>query len=320
MSLARPVGDETPGESGPPVQEGRLPNLFIAGVTKAGTTSLFGYLGQHPDIGPSDLKELRYFTPLRYGLDVEPLSTYTRHFKGLEDRRYALEATPGYFYGGQRIAEAIEATCPGSRIVVCLRSPADRCWSWFRFVQNRLRIPEDMDFDAYLDRCEELHRAGEDGALENQPFTGILGGCYADWMDAWIETFGSRLRIIFFDDLVADPRAVVRQICEWLEVDVAVVADLTFEADNQTQVYRNKLLQRVAVTVNRKSERFFRRHMWLKRRLRSGYFLLNSASPPAGMPASARERLDAFYAPYNCRLAERLSALGLALPGSFVLF
>jgi hypothetical protein len=313
----RPVADEPPGRSGPEV-EGRLPNLFIAGVTKAGTTSLFGYLGQHPDICPSDLKELRYFTPLRYGLDVEPLPSYTRHFRGCEESRYALEGTPGYFYGGRRTAHAIEATCPGSRIVVSLRSPADRCWSWFRFVQNRLRIPEDMDFDTYLDRCEELHRAGEDGALENQAFAGMLGGCYADWMDAWIETFDSRLKIMFFDDFVADPREVVRQLCEWLALDVTVLTDLTFEADNQTQVYRSKTFQRVAVTANRHSERFFRRHMWLKRRLRSAYFLLNSAAPQGGMPASSRARLDAFYAPYNRRLAEQLAGVGLELPNSWV--
>jgi len=317
VSQMHPVSDQTRGRGGRTAEAGRLPNLFIAGVTRGGTTSLFGYLGQHPDICPSDIKELRYFTPLRYGLEVEPLPTYTRHFTDCEDRRYALEATPGYFYGGHRTAQAIETTCPDSRIMVSLRSPADRCWSWFRFVKNRLRIPEDMDFDAYLDRCEELHRSGEDGALENQPFAGMLGGCYADWMDAWTETFGSRLKLMFFDDLVADPRAVVRQLCEWLALDAAVVADLSFEADNQTQVYRNKGLQRLAVAANRRSERFFRRHMWLKRRLRSGYFLLNSAAPTGGMPAAARERLNAFYAPYNCRLAEQLAGVGLAIPESW---
>ena len=47
--------------------EPRLPNLVIAGVPKAGTTSLFNYLAQHPDICPSDVKETRYFEPLRYG-------------------------------------------------------------------------------------------------------------------------------------------------------------------------------------------------------------------------------------------------------------
>ena len=298
---------------------GRLPNLFIAGAAKAATTSLFSYLGQHPEICASDVKELRYFSPLRYGLDVGPLATYASHFSHCEGRRYALEATPGYFAGGRRVADAIETTCPGSRIVVSLRSPADRCWSWYRFVQSRLRIPEDMDFDTYLDRCEELHRAGVDGSIENQPFMGLLGGCYADSMGPWMEIFGSRLRVMFFEDLVTDPRTAVRQLYEWLGLDDARVASISLEVDNKTRVYRNKTLQRVAVTANRRSERFFRRHTWLKRQMRSGYFLLNSAGPSGAMPASARARLDTFYAPYNQRLAEQLSTVGLQLPESWVL-
>jgi hypothetical protein len=43
----------------------RLPNLVIAGVGAAGTTSLFYYLIQHPDICGSNVKEVRYFTPVK---------------------------------------------------------------------------------------------------------------------------------------------------------------------------------------------------------------------------------------------------------------
>ncbi len=59
----------------------RLPNLIIAGVGKAGTTSLFWYLSQHPGICASDVKEIQYFTPLSEGDGVlPPLSEYARHF------------------------------------------------------------------------------------------------------------------------------------------------------------------------------------------------------------------------------------------------
>src|SRR5665809_53913 len=123
----------------------RLPNLLIAGVSRAGTTSLFRYLGQHPDVCASDVKELRYFTPLRYGDPPGPVETYAAHFGGCADTRYRLEATPGYFYGGRALARGIHEVCPAdSRVVVSLRSPADRCWSWFSFVKSRLRIPQGM--------------------------------------------------------------------------------------------------------------------------------------------------------------------------------
>src|SRR4051812_35809281 len=90
--------DVAPASQGPMVVEttghtGRFPNLLIAGVSRAGTTSMFHYLGQHSEICTSDVKELRYFTPLRYGEPLAPVDTYTGHFQGCLGRRYALEAT-----------------------------------------------------------------------------------------------------------------------------------------------------------------------------------------------------------------------------------
>lgn len=295
----------------------RLPNLVVAGVSKAGTTSMFHYLGQHPDIGPADVKELRYFNPLRYGDPVAPIETYTAHFKGCEHHRYALEATPGYFYGGRPLAHGMQETCPDVRVLVSLRSPTDRCWSWFGFVKSRSRIPRDMTFEAYLDRCEELHRAGVDDRVENQPFWGLGGGCYARWLDAWTEELGDRFRIVFFDDLSADPRTVVTSVCTWLGLDTEPVAGFSFAIDNKTEQYRIEKLQTMAVNVNRRAERFFHQHQNLKRMLRRSYYGINRAPSAPTMPTASRARLDAFYRLHNARLAQQLAPLGLSLPPSW---
>jgi hypothetical protein len=294
--------------------DGRLPNLVIAGVSKAGTTSLFNYLGQHPEIGTSDVKELRYFSPLRHGGTLEPIETYTRHFRDCLHTRYALEATPGYFYGGSAVARALSQTCPDVRVIVSLRSPPERCWSWYRFVKSRLRIPRDMGFEDYLDRCAELHRAGVDGTVENQPFWGLGGGCYARWLDAWSQELGDRLRIVFFEDLAADPGGLVGSLLAWAGLDPEPLASLQFTAENQTVQYRSKALQQVAVRLNRRSERFFRRHVAAKRMLRSTYWAFNRAPEERGLPAASRARLDDFYAPHNERLDRQLAALGIVVP------
>ena len=294
----------------------RLPNLVIAGVSKAGTTSLFHYLGQHPDIGTSDVKELRYFTPLRYGERPEPIESYAAHFAACGENRYALEATPGYFYGGERLARGMKDALPEVRVLVSLRAPVDRCWSWFGFVKSRMRIPKEMTFEAYLDRCEELHRAGVDGDIENQPFWGMGGGCYAQWLDAWTETFGDRFRIVFFDELVRDPASVTTSTCEWLGLDSGPVGTFEFAVDNKTEAYRNKQLQNVAVRVNRRAESFFHKHQDVKRWLRRGYYSVNRAHTET-MPPAARERLTEFYRPHNARLAEQLASLGLTMPSSW---
>ena len=295
----------------------RLPNLLIVGVSKAGTTSLFHYLGQHPDICTSDIKELRYFSPLQYGQPLAPLDTYTRHFRSCGEQRYAVEATPGYFHGDRPLAQGLRETCPSARAMVVFRSPVDRCWSFFRFVKSKVRIPKDMTFSAYLDRCEALYAAGTDLDPENGAFSGLGKGCYARWTQAWTEEFGDRFRILFFEDLVTDPRAVLRSTCEWLRIDSGVVDGFSFGADNKTEQYRNPYVQRAALSLNRRGQRLFERHPSLKGSLRRGYYALNRAPADESMSPTERDRLVEFYRPHNARLAGQLEGLGLTLPVSW---
>jgi hypothetical protein len=295
----------------------RLPNLVIIGVSKAGTTSLFNYLGQHPEVCASTIKELRYFSPLRYGETPGPIENYLANFRHCGKQTYVMEATPGYFYGGGALARGLRATCPSVRAVVSLRKPEDRCWSWFQFVKSRTRIPKEMTFSAYLDRCEELRAQGLDGDLEYQPFWGLGGGCYAQWLDDWVVDFGDRLRILFFDDVVNNPRACISGLCEWLEIDVAGVDHFQFSVDNKTVQYHNRILQKGAVALNRRGERFFHKHQTTKRLLRRAYYGVNKASSEQRMSDQERKRLTDFYRPYNIRLSEQLSAVGLSLPVSW---
>lgn len=295
----------------------RLPNLVIVGVSKAGTTSLFNYLSSHPDVCGSDVKELRYFSPLRYGEAPGPLEDYAAHFRGCSMQRYAVEATPGYFYGGRALARGLIETCPGVRAVVSLREPEERCWSWFQFVKSRTRIPKDMTFTAYLDRCEELHEAGVDADVEHQPFWGLGGGCYARWFEDWADEFGDRLRTLFFDDVAADPRQTMTDLSTWLDIDTTVFDDHRFPVDNKTEQYRNKVFQQAAVALNRRGEAFFHRHSAMKRSLRSMYYAVNRAPAAESMTTAERARMTDFYRPYNVRLQAQLSARGVKIPAAW---
>ena len=290
-----------------------LPNLVIVGVAKAGTTSLFHYLGQHREICMSDVKELRYFSPLQYGEPLPPLETYAAHFRHCS-QRYALEATPGYFYGGSELARGLNSTCPSARTLVVLRSPADRCWSFFQFVKSKVRIPQDMTFSQYLDRCEQLHDAGSDMDRDNGDFSGLVKGCYARWLDAWTNEFGNRFHVLFFDDLAAEPRASVKSLCRWLDIDHTQVDDFVLGVDNKTVQYRHPRLQRAALALNRQAQRQFGRHQTTKRLLRKAYHSLNQAPSTDVMSTDDRARLAAFYGPFNAELERKLATLGMGLP------
>ena len=290
----------------------RLPNLIIAGVSKGGTTSLFRYLAQHPDICPSEIKELRYFEPLRYGEPLAPIETYARSFEHCTGQRYRMEATPSYVGGGRAVASAMRDSLEDdARVLLCLRDPVDRCWSWYQFVRGRARIPKTMAFGEYLDICEELHATGADRLRQNQPWFGLLGGCYDEWLGAWLDVFGERLHVLFFDDLVADPRAAVAETLRWLDVDERAAADLEYTVENRSVQYRSRPVLAAALVLNRRAERFFGRHAAVKRVLRRAYHLVNR--DPAGpvLHDRERDRLAAFYAPRNEAVAAALRSAGI---------
>ena len=290
---------------------GTLPDLVVIGVAKAGTTSLFRYLAQHPDVCPSDVKELRYFSTVRYGEPLPPLADYRRHFAHCRGERYRMEATPGYYAGGRRVADSMADLLPGARVVVSFRDPVQRCWSWFRFVRSTARIPKNMSFAHYVDRCLRLHEEGTDGTRANQAFWGVGGGCYDTWFQPWRDVFGDRFRVEFFEDVVRDPRSTTEGLCGWLGIDVEVCAGFRYGVENKTVQYKLKGLQKAALAVNRRSERFFATHPELKSALRGAYYKVNSDDAEQRMDAATRERLAAFYAPHTERLATLLAGTGI---------
>lgn len=291
----------------------KLPNLIIAGAQKAGTSSLFWYLAQHPQICASDRKELRYFTPRRDDDDAElgPAAEYAAHFRHCSGERYRMEATPGYIYGGRPLVRAMKETLDDVRVVISLRDPITRFWSAFNFVRSRMRVDKDMSFDDYFDICQRLRAAGIDSRPEHNAFWALSGGFYADYIEAWLELLGDRLKIVFFDDLVEDPTRVTTEICAWLGIDVGVARDFDYEAENRSVFYRGSTLQRVALSVNRRAESFFNQRRGLKRMLKRAYYAVNAQTGRRPrLSADARERLAGVYESSNQRLADQLRRHG----------
>jgi Sulfotransferase family len=245
---------------------------------------------------------------------LPPIEAYAAHFRHWQGERYALEATPTYFYGGRRVAAAIRETLPDVRVLVILRNPSDRCWSDFRFEQSRGRVPPDMDFDAYLDRCETLRAQGVERRYANRSFTGLVDGCYANWLEDWSVEMGDRLKVVYFDDLSSDAAGTVTEICSWLDLDGGVVDQFDLAVENRTEKVRSQAVQQMALAVNRRAEAFFRRHPAMKRRLRAVYYLANREPAELTVPATAARRMAEFYEPCDARLASVLATMGVARP------
>lgn len=291
----------------------KLANTVIAGVNKAGTTGLYVALASHRQVASSAVKETKFFLPLRYGQPLPPIAEYAGYFEGAAGEPVRLEATPAYFYGGEPLARGMHDALGDPRVIVVLREPVSRFVSFFEYQKVRLRIPESMTIEEYLAIADRLDRA-EFADPENEKYFAYFGGCYADDLPAWLQTYGDRLRIVFLDDMVADPQRTLRQLATWLEIDPDGYTIERTDAENKTVAYKNRGLQRVALFMNDRSERFLRRHHGLKQRLRALYFRFNGKAGKAAVDDTVLAELATRYREPNERLAAQLVAAGIALP------
>jgi hypothetical protein len=292
-------------------------DVIIAGVNKAGTTSLFVSLSEHPQVAPSAVKETRHFTPARYGQPVEPPAVYESYFTETTtaESRVRLEATPSYFYGGAPLARLINETLPDARIILVLREPVSRAISFFQFQKTRLRIPAELSIEDYLAHADTLAPADFlDPA--NERYFAVGGGCYADFLPAWLDQFGpDRLLVLSFEDLTANPEQVLGDTASWLGLDPNFHPADSLAAENKTTAFKSRKLQRLALGVNDRFERILRRHPAVKRRVRALYFRFNGRAARASQVSDEvrRDLTERFREP-NERLAAQLRSAGLTLP------
>ena len=285
-------------------------NTVIAGVNKAGTTSLFVSLAAHPDVAAASVKETRYFLPARYGQPLEPVSVYEGYFRDAGDRRVRIEATPAYFYGDEPLIASMCDVLGPARVLVVLREPVSRLVSFFTSQKTRLRLPAEMSVSEYLDFTDRMTDADfRDPA--NEPYFGFRGGLYADHLPFWISAYGADLRVLFFDDLVARPADVLADVAVWLGIDPVAFPAEGLSSENRTTGFRNAGAQRFALAFNDRFEKFLRRHHGLKDRLRSAYYRINGRSAREAVPDDVRTMLRRRYEEPNARLEGQLRAAGV---------
>jgi hypothetical protein len=289
-----------------------LPNLVIAGVSKAGTTSLFAYLAQHPQICPGREKELAYFTPLRHGEPLGPLAEYERAFAHCSDEPFRLEATPNYFFGGKRLIDELDATLPDVRIIVSLRNPVDRLWSSYVMKIRKGHWEPAGSFESFVEQCRLSDAAGAEVMETRRLYKVLSTGSYADYLPLWAEKFGERLRIIFFEQWTRQPALHIAELCRWLEIDDGAAHAIDYRARNQAAIHRSKAVWRVARGVNRALHLKLVSRPQLKRALTNTYKRLNTTRYSSAMDPATRADLEAYYREGNLRLASQLRQLGYA--------
>lgn len=117
-----------------------LPNLFIPGMQKAGTTALASFLSQHPDICLVEGKEAHIFDNPGFYKAKDKLDyakeNYRNKLKHYNGERYILDATPITILHPLFISSCAEI-CPNSKYIVMLRDPIERALSHYSMTKAR---------------------------------------------------------------------------------------------------------------------------------------------------------------------------------------
>jgi hypothetical protein len=113
-----------------PMAEPPRVTFVIAGVQKGGTTALFDYLGDYPDIALSDRKEVHFFDNEGIDWTAPDYGAYHAHFPP-QDGRPTGEATPIYMYWPNCLERMADYN-PAMKLILTLRDPVERAWSGWR--------------------------------------------------------------------------------------------------------------------------------------------------------------------------------------------
>jgi hypothetical protein len=211
---------------------GRLPDFFVVGHAKSGTTALHAMLSQHPRIYLGQ-KEPRFFIPEmrerdlpRLGGTPKTLDEYRAWFSGARPDQLIGDISPDYLWSHES-ARMIAEVCPQARILAILREPAA-----FLSSLHRQRLQNYVEVESDLRKALELEGPRREGRQIPQDTYWPKALFYSDQvryveqLRRYEERFPpEQMLVLIYDDYRAAGQATVREVLRFLDLedDVPIV-------------------------------------------------------------------------------------------------
>ena len=242
-----------------------IPNLLIAGAPKSGTSSLFFWLGAHPEVCYSKVKEtyfladqISHFNEKR-NIHIHGQDAYSEFFKHYSQQKYVLEATPVYIYQKTPI-DFFSKESIKPKVLFLLRSPAERLYSHWKFNKYRMKNMN-LTFRQYLD--PNNIPKGWQNYLDHTE--------YIKYIKNWINGIGkSNIMVFQFEAMKAKPKVFMKQLSEKLDIESSFYDNYDFFHRNQSLAISSKKIHNLGLRVEP-----YVPH-WLQERLIPIYLKLNS--------------------------------------------
>ncbi|MCC7233641.1 MAG: sulfotransferase [Bacteroidia bacterium] len=232
----------------------KLPDFLVVGTARAGTTSLYYYLRQHPDIFLPALKEPCFFSfagtrPAfkkgKFAFAVSDIDTYAKLFDSAPDGSARGDISTPYLYLYQDTIKNIFHYHPRAsalKIIIILRNPADRAFSQYLWKVRDGR--ENLGFEEAITR--EKERMAEGYSIDYM-YTGR--GFYHDQVKAYLDHF-EHVKVALFEDLRDFRGKVLQDFCRFLGIDDSFGFASQSEY-NASYAPRWKLLNRLVTAESR---------------------------------------------------------------------
>ena len=209
----------------------KLPNFIAVGAPRSGTTSLYYYLRQHPQVFLPSQKELHYFSYPQLmqrqggpgdrfvvaGLCGEA-DAYASHYRRVKEEAVIGEISPSYLYFSD-VAGRITEELGMVKILMILRNPMEKTFSQFMHMVGEGR--ETLSFEEALSQ-EEKRRAEGWGDI----WLYTESSLYSSGLEKYLKVFGrANVKVIIFDDFKKDPKKILREVFQFLNINDRFICD-----------------------------------------------------------------------------------------------
>ncbi len=213
-----------------------MPNFLIIGAAKSGTTALYQYLKEHPQIYMSPVKEPKFFGLEGEKLDfygpgderanhavVTDIDAYQALFQGISNETAIGEASTWYLYS-QKAPRQIQNYIPEAKLIAVLRNPVDRAYSNFL---HQIR----NNFETTTDFFQALRE--EDARIHNnwRPFWHYKQmGFYYVQLNRYFQIFPRKqIQVYLYEDFCNKPIEMLQSIFQFLDVDHTFLPEVSIK-------------------------------------------------------------------------------------------
>ncbi|MFM7016099.1 MAG: sulfotransferase domain-containing protein [Bacteroidota bacterium] len=234
------------------MQSNKEPNFFVIGAAKCGTTTLYDFLEQHPEVYMSPIKEPHFFcSDIRIenfsdeykkyvfsrGINIQEyvagdmskkywefyideFSTYLKLFKNVTNQKAIGEISNGYLFSNVS-ANEIKSKYPGAKIIIILRNPVERAYSHYlanlRDGRTTLSFREEIEHD--------LKKEKKGWCISHNY---IQMGMYYEQVKRFVDAFPKEQILIFLnDDLKSNAATVGNKLFQFIGVDTSAPINFT---------------------------------------------------------------------------------------------